>query len=632
MTAKVRIDIEADTKDAVANTQKYEGSLQDLAEQVARAGGDFNDLNRVIEQDIAALKSATPENAKYSLSYQEITRALSAGEISADQARQKLEALRAEMGQGEEKTRGLGLAWIDLQAKISIAKEAFQAVEQVYGGSVGKVMAYAEQVRQMTAVSGASAEEASRLAQVFDDLGLETSDLESAMESAARKGVVLNTEKLAELSDKYLTLQTREEKQQFLIDNMGRSGLAYARVLEQGGQKLREMSAAIEDGNVLTDEDIAKTEALRIAQDNLGDTWQAAINTLSLGVVPALADSIEILSIFRNETEKGKDGWMNYIPVLAQINYLFRLNDAILKHDAQTSQEAALGMGDLRREEERQANITKPAYTAATIAQSYATRALADALEKQKSADEASEIAAKEHAETEKQAFADLTTAQNNLTTARQNWAQGAASDIASAIDAAKMGAEKTKEAYGIVDEVMGSNLLKQSEYKTAYEKLVTDFATKKIDAAQFKTGVENLKSTFGELDTSVENSKTKIGELQDKIDALHGKDIAINIITGNGGAVDFTHSTIVPPSPRGGQGAGGGKAEQYASGTNDAPGGVAMVGERGPEMVVLPQHSRVVPNEDLGGVTFRNCSFQIVANNAPDLFHQLKSLANVGV
>jgi hypothetical protein len=41
-----------------------------------------------------------------------------------------------------------------------------------------------------------------------------------------------------------------------------------------------------------------------------------------------------------------------------------------------------------------------------------------------------------------------------------------------------------------------------------------------------------------------------------------------------------------------------------YASGTNSAAGGAAVVGERGPELVNLPKGSRVTPNGQWGGVT----------------------------
>jgi len=44
-------------------------------------------------------------------------------------------------------------------------------------------------------------------------------------------------------------------------------------------------------------------------------------------------------------------------------------------------------------------------------------------------------------------------------------------------------------------------------------------------------------------------------------------------------------------------------KPPHYASGTNSAPGGMALVGEQGPELVNLPGGSQVIPNSALGGI-----------------------------
>lgn len=44
-----------------------------------------------------------------------------------------------------------------------------------------------------------------------------------------------------------------------------------------------------------------------------------------------------------------------------------------------------------------------------------------------------------------------------------------------------------------------------------------------------------------------------------------------------------------------------------YANGTNFAPGGLAMVGERGPELVNLPRGSQVIPNHELRSGTQQN-------------------------
>ncbi|RAJ28866.1 phage tail tape measure protein [Pedobacter cryoconitis] len=70
-----------------------------------------------------------------------------------------------------------------------------------------------------------------------------------------------------------------------------------------------------------------------------------------------------------------------------------------------------------------------------------------------------------------------------------------------------------------------------------------------------------------------------------------------------------------------GGSGGSGGKQQQspqygvahYAMGTNYAPGGVALVGEQGPELVNLPMGSQVVPNHDVMRSINGNANVQVM-------------------
>ena len=56
-----------------------------------------------------------------------------------------------------------------------------------------------------------------------------------------------------------------------------------------------------------------------------------------------------------------------------------------------------------------------------------------------------------------------------------------------------------------------------------------------------------------------------------------------------------------------------GGFYPGFANGTDFAPGGMAMVGERGPELVNLPRGSRVIPNHRLGGTVVNlNATYNI--------------------
>lgn len=64
----------------------------------------------------------------------------------------------------------------------------------------------------------------------------------------------------------------------------------------------------------------------------------------------------------------------------------------------------------------------------------------------------------------------------------------------------------------------------------------------------------------------------------------------------GGGSGINFGSYATGPGMPQ----LGGFSGTGFASGTNYAPGGWAMVGERGPEMVNLPRGAQVVPNSEL--------------------------------
>ncbi len=65
----------------------------------------------------------------------------------------------------------------------------------------------------------------------------------------------------------------------------------------------------------------------------------------------------------------------------------------------------------------------------------------------------------------------------------------------------------------------------------------------------------------------------------------------------------------------------GGLAAFGFANGTDFAPGGMAMVGERGPEIVNLPRGSQVTPNHKLGQSNVFNIS---IANGTPQVAQQV--------
>lgn len=156
-------------------------------------------------------------------------------------------------------------------------------------------VAYADQVRELNRINGESSESNSRLIQLTDDLGLSVEELNTATTMAARQGIALSVDKLAAMSDEFLSLQNPIERNDYALQNFGRSGLGMIKVLEAGSTKIRDMSAAIASNMVLTDEQVQKARELEIAQDNLNDTWTGMKNTLAAELVPAMNNFLTTL-------------------------------------------------------------------------------------------------------------------------------------------------------------------------------------------------------------------------------------------------------------------------------------------------------------------------------------------------
>lgn len=70
----------------------------------------------------------------------------------------------------------------------------------------------------------------------------------------------------------------------------------------------------------------------------------------------------------------------------------------------------------------------------------------------------------------------------------------------------------------------------------------------------------------------------------------------------------------------------GGFKIPGFATGTNYAPGGLAWVGERGPELVNLPRGSQVIPNHKLGGPVAGRIELHVVGEAGPEFIPTIRA------
>ncbi len=180
----------------------------------------------------------------------------------------------------------LGLSFTEIQSAINLGKMALGEMKKVYDETIGVAQEYDQTIMDVMIATGGNAEESSRLVNVIDDVGISYETLKTAMKMASKDGIEPNIESLAKLSDEYLKLSPGVERNQFLMDKFGKSGMDMARAMELGGDKLLAMNAAMNDNLILTDEEIAQSEEYRKNLDNISDSAMGLKVVLGNELIP----------------------------------------------------------------------------------------------------------------------------------------------------------------------------------------------------------------------------------------------------------------------------------------------------------------------------------------------------------
>ena len=165
--------------------------------------------------------------------------------------------------------------------------------------------AYDQQVKELMLRTGGTAEETSRLIQTVDDAGISYETLSTAMRFAVKNGIEPNIESIARLSTEYLALNGPVERGQFLLDKFGRSGMDMARIMDMGGEAIMNMSQAVEQNLIVTDDAIQASEEYRVNVDNLSDSFEGLKVKIGNEVIPVLNQFMEDMSEQNQVIEDG---------------------------------------------------------------------------------------------------------------------------------------------------------------------------------------------------------------------------------------------------------------------------------------------------------------------------------------
>src|SRR3990167_4867545 len=130
---------------------------------------------------------------------------------------------------------------------------------------------WAGEIDQLARSTGAGARETSKLAIVFNDVGIGTNTLERALRKMTAEGLELNFESIKKLAEEYKALPPGMERTKFSFDKFGRAGLEMAEILDRDASELEALGRAAEkSGKIIGDDFVKKAEKMEISARESG--------------------------------------------------------------------------------------------------------------------------------------------------------------------------------------------------------------------------------------------------------------------------------------------------------------------------------------------------------------------------
>jgi hypothetical protein len=219
------------------------------------------------------------------------------------------------LSQGFESMTGMSLS---AAGAMGLAAKAIQFV----GQAIKETMDYALDVGDMALALGTTAEEASKLIQIGDDLRISQETMASGFRFALNSGIVPSIDGLAKLSDEMMAMEDPAARMQFAIDKFGRAaGGEMLRVLEKGGDAIREMGEELEGSAlVMSDDAVQAAKDYYASLDKLDEVvlgLKYSIGTELIPEVTKLTDGLGVASEYFSIYDAIKVGLQSLVnPVL----------------------------------------------------------------------------------------------------------------------------------------------------------------------------------------------------------------------------------------------------------------------------------------------------------------------------
>jgi hypothetical protein len=426
---------------------------------------------------------------------------------------------------------------------------------------------YANEVRQLSALSGETTENTSRFIQVLDDYKLGADDALLATRALTKNGLVPNIETLAKLSDQYLSINDVEKKNEFILKNLGKGGAAWTEVLNKGSKALLAQGEAIDKSLILTQKMVDDARKAEIATDNWNDAIGGLKTQLAVGLLPALTGTIKQLNaVFQADKQMTEEGLVPGTKAWAD-RRMQLIEEA--KAQADSSEALMLSTGAMKENTESAEENAKALKEITEINQS-----MLGLIGDLQGAEENYQSTAADLIEERKQIEMDRA----------EEVARGWAMDV-----------EKVAE----YDQALAENSAKVSENKDMFQKANAEILSGLVERKLMQDGVLDDKEfawlVAKRIAWGIYSEETAAKAREAWAEADHITASIANIPENKTTTVDLVTNHISVYS--GGYGSGN-YIPGYAAG-GVSGGGMAWVGERGPELVNLPSGSRVHSAQD---------------------------------
>jgi hypothetical protein len=165
---------------------------------------------------------------------------------------------------------------IDNASKVLVGlSRAFNSISGAVKDVTKAYVDYGTQVQKLSLFTGMTNEETSRMIQLADDAFVSVESLQMGLRYMSENGVVPSVEGLIQLSDEFNSIEDPLARSQFLLDKFGRSGMEMAKVMELGGDNIREMNQSIADGLIIDDQKQQRIQETKRRLDDFNDSLEA---------------------------------------------------------------------------------------------------------------------------------------------------------------------------------------------------------------------------------------------------------------------------------------------------------------------------------------------------------------------